>query len=185
MPTPNAKTRFIKVYKQLPKGGKSGKTNLFIFNKKRGVYIIKERINKTGQEKIVYIGSSYEKEINGKKSKADLYKTIIRHFQDWEEHPERNTGGLSFKKYLNSRTYYVRVILCNTVKRAENLEKNLIQKYGKRGAAKLKNQVTYKEYEPTQKELDDLEFFENLPAQSLEKIYLEMYPNATADDIPF
>jgi hypothetical protein len=93
----------------------SGKSNLGFTQKKTGVYIIREKMR--GQRyKTVYIGHST----------GDLYKTISRHFQDWndKEQPERVT----YKKFFAYRKYIVQIGFCHA-KQVLPLEAALIEKY--------------------------------------------------------
>lgn len=93
----------------------SGKSNLRFTNKKTGVYIIREK-KRTGRIKTVYVGHST----------ADLYKTITRHFQEWndKEQPERVT----YKQFLPYRRYTVIVGFCHP-KQVLPLEAALIEKF--------------------------------------------------------
>jgi hypothetical protein len=175
------KSRFIPVYSKLPNGGTPGKTNLSRFDKKIGVYVIREKVKRTGKTSIVYVGASYPRPNKfGRLSKGgDLYKTIIRHFQKWSDpDPEVETGGLTFADKLKTRTYSVQVTICKSGKDAKALEKMLIQKYksAKSGQGlNLKNKVTYKEFTATAAENDVLEFWEESEAQNFEDL----------DDPPF
>ena len=74
--------------------------------KKSGVYLIK-------RNSILYIGMS----------QTDLYKTMYRHFQSWQD---KKQVRVTYSK--NDRSIFVRVIYCTPV-RAERLEKALILKY--------------------------------------------------------
>lgn len=72
---------------------------------KSGVYLIKNKDNK-----IVYIGFS----------NSQLYKTILRHFQKWEDKQYRAT--------YERATHKIRVIICSPSKAAD-LEVFLINKF--------------------------------------------------------
>ncbi len=96
------KSRFKPPYKSDAK-----KTNFRKSVKKAGVYIIKSR--STG--KILYIGHS----------KSDLYTTMYRHFQSWEDVQKRTV-------YKNRNLYLVRVVYTSPQK-AFKLEQALIKKY--------------------------------------------------------
>ena len=74
---------------------------------KSGVYFIKP----TGKSKPVYVGHS----------RSDLYKTILRHFQSWND---KTQIRIVYPKY----GYVVRVVLTSP-KRAENLERAYIIKH--------------------------------------------------------
>jgi predicted GIY-YIG superfamily endonuclease len=75
-------------------------------NGKSGVYIIKEN------GKIVYVGYSA----------SNLYKTMYRHFQQWNDRQQQR------KVYTNPAIVTVRVVLTPPSK-ADKLEKALIIKY--------------------------------------------------------
>lgn len=93
----------------------TGKSNLGFTQNKTGVYIIREKMR--GQRyKTVYVDNST----------GDLYKTITRHFQDWndKEQPERVT----YKRFLEFRKYIVQIGFCHK-KQALPLEAALIEKY--------------------------------------------------------
>ncbi len=92
----------MKVFKFAPPYNKNGKAN-FPLRDKAGIYIVKEA------GVIVYIG----------KSRNNLYRTMYRRFEKWEE------PNLSFDL---AKKYTVRVIYC-TDKQADSLEKKLILKY--------------------------------------------------------
>lgn len=85
-----------------------GKTNFRHINKKAGVYIIKSK--RTGD--IVYIGHS----------KTNLYRTMYRHFQSWDDPLQRRVV------YKQKNNYLVRVVFTSPA-RAEKLERGLIAKY--------------------------------------------------------
>ena len=107
------KTQFFDVYEVLPNFDKNGKTNLAFTRGKTGVYIIKE------DNKIVYVG----------KSNNDLYRTIIRHFQFWNDSQQPNR--ITYRTDLGRHNYTIRVVLCKGNK-VNNLEKGLILKYNPR-----------------------------------------------------
>ena len=97
------KSTFISPY------NKQGKAN-YKTVRKAGVYLIKEN------SKLVYIGMSV----------TDVYKTMYRHFQTWNDRqqPERVT----YKSDLKRNNYTVRIIYC-TSKQASALETALIIKH--------------------------------------------------------
>lgn len=76
------------------------------YQKKFGVYFIKD--NATNE--IVYIGNS----------STNLYKTIYRHFQEWNDRRQ-------FRNIYNKYGYTIRIIL-TTPTQAPKLEAYLIQK---------------------------------------------------------
>ena len=93
-------TKFFKPYK-------NDKCTFSFLKGHFGVYLIK----KSGTDKISYIGFS----------NSDLYKTMYRHFQKWNDKTQ-------FRAVYNKDTHEVRVMLCKTKKEVERLEKYLIQK---------------------------------------------------------
>jgi hypothetical protein len=110
------KSKWFSVYND------DGSTNLGFTRGKKGVYIIKEL------NQIVYVGYS----------EHDLYKTITRHFQKWndEQQPER-ISYFNQKEFID---FKIRVILCDD-KRLAELEKGLIMKYAPRD-----NKLHYRGY---------------------------------------
>jgi hypothetical protein len=98
----------MKQSKAIPPYNKLGRAN-YPIRGKSGVYIIYEN------DKPVYVGYS----------QSDLYKTMYRHFQNWN-----HTGQevVSYLSLMDSNKYTVRVIYC-TPKQATSLEKQLIIKY--------------------------------------------------------
>lgn len=99
----------MKKFKFLPPYKENGKTNFPETQNRTGIYIIKEN------GVIVYVG----------KSGYNLYKTLYRHFQEWNHKWQRVT---SYKNKLKKNNYTVRVVYC-TVKQANALEKKLIMRY--------------------------------------------------------
>ena len=102
----------MKVQKFVPPYTDAGKPRLKNTWKKSGVYLIKEN------NKIVYIGHSG----------YNLYKTMYRHFQNWDSHQTRATykaKGNKRKKYL------VQIIFC-TPKQTDKIETEKIKKYNPR-----------------------------------------------------
>lgn len=108
---------------------------------KTGVYFIRDKQS----QKIKYVGFSGN----------NLYRTIYRHFQKWEDGQYRAT----FNK--NSKSYQLQIIFCSP-KQAQRLEEYFIKKYKERGEAD-KNNYQYKTKEETIKtnntntEVKDLE----------------------------
>ena len=100
------KSKFTEPYKKV---NKQDKTNFRNTWKKSGAYIIKDK----NTNKILYVGSS----------RTNLYKTMYRHFQSWEDKQKRAVYG----KYKTK----VRVILTSP-QRARNLEIGLVKKYSPR-----------------------------------------------------
>lgn len=108
------KVRFIPVFKKLPTTTENGKTNLAFTRGKTGVYIIKE------DGKIVYVGQS----------KNDLYRTIMRHFYNWDR-SYSNGEKIDRTSYDTSKyrkEYTIRVVF-TPISKAEKLEAKLILKH--------------------------------------------------------
>jgi len=103
------KTPFLPVYFSVGSGGRTNNTT-FRISGRSGVYLVKDkRINK-----IVYVGYSG----------TDLYKTMYRHFQEWNDKGERYRFVVSKSEAVN---YTVRIIFC-TPTQAYRLEQALIYK---------------------------------------------------------
>lgn len=113
------KTKFEPVYKEV------GKTNLTKFIGKSGVYLIK----KESEREILYIGYSA----------SDLYKTITRHFQSWNDRRQIRTT-------YPQKGYVIRVVL-TTANKAAILERALILKHNPKD-----NPQKYELYIETEKE---------------------------------
>ena len=109
------KYRFVAPYDS------KGKARIQSIKKRSGIYIIKEN------NKIVYVGMSG----------YNLYKTMYRHFQSWEDTQYRVT----YQDQIDTNKYTVRVVLCSPAK-AEKLEKGLILKYQPRDNAHKYEQLT-------------------------------------------
>jgi hypothetical protein len=142
--------RFRPVYRQLPTGSKRGVFNIGFAKGKSGVYIIKE------DGKTVYVGQS----------QTNLYRTITRHFQDWND--RRSPDRITYRHGLRRHRYTVRVVFVSPA-RAMKLETMLIKKHRPRdNAAKLN-------------EIDG--FYDPTPG---EQAVLEEYNGQSYDDIvPF
>ena len=97
------KSRFKKPYKADNKN-----TNFRNSSKKSGVYIIKSA--KTN--KILYVGYSA----------SDLYRTMYRHFQSWNDNTQQRIT------YKNRSSYLVRLVFTSPA-RANKLEEGLRAKY--------------------------------------------------------
>lgn len=82
------------------------KTNFSNAKNKSGVYIIKK------ENEVVYVGHS----------KSNLYKTLYRHFQEWN-HPYQKVTT-----YSQRQNYKVRIIF-TTPEQAVRLEAYLVNKY--------------------------------------------------------
>ena len=140
----------MKVYKFLPPYNAEGRTNFLYTKNRAGIYLIKE------DNKLVYVGySGY-----------NVYKTLYRHFQQWNHHSQE---VVSYKHRQRNHRYTVRVVLC-TDRQAAALEKRLIQKYHPRD-----NSQQY-----------TLQLAEQSPAQSAYMLKVEdTYFNTTPEDCPF
>jgi len=127
------KSRFIKPYKD------DGSTNLLFCKGKAGVYQIQDENGET-----VYVGYSG----------TNLYKTVLRHFQSWEDKTQIRVY------YQYKKSYKVRIVI-TTPERAEKLERALIV------ALKPKdNPNKLKAYIPTPYEEDIQREWEKAPAKN-------------------
>jgi len=88
-----------------------GSTNLTALSNTSGVYLIR----KIGNKLPVYIGMSA-----GRKKKPNLYKTILRHFQSWDDSQTRVT--------YPKQGYEIRIIKATPLQ-AYRLERTLIIAY--------------------------------------------------------
>jgi hypothetical protein len=121
------KSKFYAPYKTNAKGTLVSNLPLKASGEQSGVYQIKEVA--TGN--IVYVGFSAN----------NLYRTILRHFQQWTDKSRAEKTRFTYAK----TGYTVRVLLCNP-ERAAQLEKALIQKYNPRdNATKYNNYLTDKQ----------------------------------------
>jgi hypothetical protein len=112
----------------------------FNIRKKSGVYIIFKN------DVIDYIGySGY-----------DLYKTLYRHFQNWNDHTQVRVS------YKNMKNITVRVIYTKTKSVAEKLERALIIKYQPKS-----NPNKYTDYELTSSDHIDLKNYINEPTNPI------------------
>lgn len=102
----NYKTSFLHAYDS---NGKPNIKSLDYKKKQSGVYFIKNN-----KEEIVYVGFS----------STNLYKTIYRHFQTWNDN---RPNEVKEKRYVYPKEYKVR-ILFTTPEKATILEKYLIKK---------------------------------------------------------
>lgn len=118
---------FAPAYKVAPTRTTAGKTNFRMYAERAGVYIVLEK-SKSGQE-ICYVGMST----------YDLYKTISRHFQTWNDSEQRNR--ISYKqRILNGTHEYYISVLETTARTAKLVEKELILTYQPRDN---KNKLEY------------------------------------------
>ena len=113
------KFRFVKPYSNVGIGGKS---NFKEAQGRAGVYLIKQ------DDEIVYIGQSG----------TDLYKTMNRHFQQWND---TKAARVTYYNLLDRYVFKVRIVYC-TALQAARLEKALIIKYRPRD-----NKEKYQDYE--------------------------------------
>lgn len=93
----------IAVYRKKPTATERGVTNIAHLKDKKGVYKIFENAS------LVYIGSSTK----------DLYTTILRHFQEWNDKDQRER--ISYKNDLQKNSYTVQVELMDR-KTAEQIK---------------------------------------------------------------
>lgn len=138
--------KFIPVYSRVPSRGKPGRSNIHFAKGKSGVYLIKEN------GKTVYVGQS----------QTDLYRTAIRHFQEWndKQQPQR----ITYKNNLESKRYTIRIVLVSPT-RAVKLEEGLIKKYRPRD------------------NFEKLSYIDQ-PSSAVNKIVKE-YQEEYADEVPF
>lgn len=138
-------SRLIEPYKE------NGKTNLGFCNGKAGVYLIYR------DGKLRYVGySGY-----------NLYKTLTRHFQEWDSKKNFKTG-ITYVRDLKWYHFQVRVCICSPA-RAEKLEKALIVKYQpKDNVDKLKG------HEITPAEQKAYRDFNNAPALTKKELEEEV-----------
>lgn len=123
-------SRFISPYSA------TGKTNIGFTKDKAGVYII------TKNGRIVYIGYSA----------TNLYSTILRHFQEWND---KRATRVTYYDQMQRNDFKVRTIIA-TADRAAKLEKALILKFKpKDNTDKLKGYILNR-YE--EKALEDYEY---------------------------
>jgi predicted GIY-YIG superfamily endonuclease len=120
--------------------------------KRPGVYIIRSKRTK----KPVYIGYSG----------TNLYKTITRHFQSWDDPTQVRTV------YENKGAYQIRIVITRTPARAEALERALIVKF------KPRDNPNKLEMYQSEKDLNKAEKKEL-------KSYLDGDQLTPVDDIPF
>ena len=132
-----AKSRFLKPYNT------DGSTNMAFCKSKAGVYLIK---NETGD--IVYIGFSA----------TNLYKTVLRHFQSWDDNKQVRVS------YPYKHTFTVRVVL-TTPGRAEKLERALIVELKPKD-----NPDKLRKYTPTKSEYELEAEYQKSLARSIEEM---------------
>lgn len=123
------RSKLLSPYKKTDKGKKT----TFDIWQKSGVYIIYEK------RKIVYVGESSN----------NLYRTMYRHFQSWNDESQ-------YRATFDPNKVKVRVILC-TALQAAKLEAALILKYYPQ-----KNKDLYKGFKMDSSEEKILEKFESL-----------------------
>jgi GIY-YIG catalytic domain len=123
------RSKLLSPYKQTEKGRKTS----FNIRNKSGVYIIYEG------KKVVYVGESSN----------NLYRTMYRHFQSWNDDTQ-------YRAVFNPDKVKVRIILC-TATQATKLEAALILKYYPE-----KNKNRYEGFTTDSSEKKVLEKFENL-----------------------
>ena len=137
----------MKAFKRVRVYLKKNEPGLYFVKEKTGVYIIFEN------RKRVYVGHST----------YDLYKTITRHFQKWND--KGNPDRISYNGKLQRNQYSVLVIF-TTSKQAESLERLLITKHHPRD--------NHQKYEQFQQDQYD---------KQTEKVYVNTI--ADLEDPPF
>lgn len=143
--------RFIPVFRETPNFDTPNKYNLKHTKNKSGVYIIKEN------GIIRYIGYSYTN---------NLYKTISRHFQEWNA----KQTVISYAGDKVRYRYTIRVVFTSPTK-AKKLERALLLKYRPRDNAEILNLLDKEEAEAAQIEKEN-------------KIVIEEYDNTEKFDYP-
>lgn len=98
----------MKVSKFYPPYQNSGKTRFPESKQQSGVYLIRE------DGKDVYVGYSG----------TDLYRTMYRHFQHWNDPTQYR---VSYQSRLSKKKYTVRIVYCNPAQ-ARRLEQFLIMR---------------------------------------------------------
>lgn len=88
----------VLVYLKNPSRKKRGITGISFLKKRMGIYKIFE------DGKIIYVGSS----------NSDLYKTILRHFQEWND--KEQLQRISYKSKLKEHRYEVEATITNDLK---------------------------------------------------------------------
>lgn len=131
----------MRKFRAEPPYNKDGKTNFRYTAKKSGVYVIYRNSDP------VYVGMS----------KTDVYRTMYRHFQQWNDNTQiRVTYDL---KRLRSN-FTCRVIIC-TPAQAERLEKMLILKYKPKD-----NPMKYSAFQPQKMDKVAYDDFIGTPIES-------------------
>lgn len=125
------KFKFIPIYQEADRN----KTNISFATGKSGIYLIKE------DNKIVYVGHSA----------SNLYKTITRHFQTWND---RQQDRIVYPKNKRHR-YSVRIIF-TTPKQSGRLEMYLINKMRPRD-----NEKKYETYQQTLYDINTYNIYQN------------------------
>jgi hypothetical protein len=109
--------------------------------KRSGVYLIKEN------NEIVYVGFSG----------TDLYTTMYRHFQTWND---KKGPRVTYFSKLKKKYYTVRVVYCTPLQAAK-LEKSLIAKYQPR------DNVQYIDHELLKSDLNVLSLYNDTPVERI------------------
>lgn len=112
----------MKIFKFHPPYRANGRTTFPETKSRSGVYLIKENA------KLVYIGHS----------QTNLYKTLYRHFQEWNHKWQE---VISYASRRKRNKYTVRIIFC-TPAQAVRLERALVMKHQPRD-----NSIKYNNYE--------------------------------------
>ncbi len=120
---------------------KDGKTNFKYTNGKSGVYLIYK------DSKLMYVGMSG----------SNLYKTMYRHFQSWEDSTQIRT---TYNGKSTRNKFTCRVVLCSPSK-AASLEKMIIIKHKPKD-----NPIKYLLFKPMKRDVKVLNEFIGTPVES-------------------
>ncbi|MEM9846254.1 MAG: GIY-YIG nuclease family protein, partial [Bacteroidota bacterium] len=135
---PDLTGEWMNPYARLPTSDKRGKSNLTDWQGRSGIYFIKEN------RKIVYIGHST----------TNLYKTITRHFQVWNDSAQE---GRIWYNVQGKNSYRVKLHEYEPDE-AQEVECALIQKYQPRdNKMKLQSCNSAEENEQLKRELAEMD----------------------------
>ena|SRR5690554_2157504 len=135
----------IKKFRRQKPYNADGKTNFRYTNGKSGVYLIYKK------DKLVYVGFSA----------SNVYKTLYRHFQSWNDPTQIR---ITYKNAKKSNTAIrVRVVLTSP-DRARRLEKMIIKKHKPKD-----NPMKYADHKPTKTDIKLIEDFIGTKAAHFKK----------------
>jgi hypothetical protein len=135
---------FFNPYSQNPSKNHYGKTRLSFLKGKPGVYLIKEN------EKLTYVGYAG----------TDLYRTVLRHFANWDN------GEVTYKKSVNRKSYEVAIYVTKDERSAWDLEKYIIDIEKPRDNTELYDRYTNVKYNPdtlSRMKLKKMKLIEDVP----------------------